>query len=249
MTRAASPDFSPQDFLSTEGPGRRIVHVKPKGVFFTQGNEGECVFYLLTGRAKLTVVSDAGKEATITLLLAGDFLGEESIAGVHPIRTATATAMTACYAMRVDDQEMLRILKEEHAFSAFFVKFLLIRSTRTQADLVDQLFNSSEKRLARTLLLMAEYGQKDEPEMLIPEITQEALAEMIGTTRSRVSFFMNRFRRLGYIDYNGRIRVNKALLNVVLNDHLPEQNTSRPTIVESARPSRNDSKPKVVSQG
>ena len=210
--------FDPAAFLANAGLGRRIVQVKAKGVFFSQGNPADCVFYLQTGRAKLTVVSRAGKEATLALLSAGEFVGEESIAGVAGLRMATATAITACTALKIERVEMIRVMHEEHAFSDLFVKFLLARSMRTQADLVDQLFNSSEKRLARILLLMAEFGQSGNPETLIPQITQETLADMIGTTRSRVSFFMNRFRKLGFIEYNGRIKVHKSLLNVVLHD-------------------------------
>jgi len=227
MNKTGTKEFNSQAFLSSEGPGKRIIHLRPKGVFFSQGSQSDCVFYLQSGRAKLTVVSQAGKEATITLLVAGDFIGEEAIAGSENVRLSTATAITPCSGIRIDRQEMVRALQAEHSFSAFFVHFLLVRGMRTQADLVDQLFNSSEKRLARTLLLMAEFSKAGEPEMLIPEITQEALAEMIGTTRSRVSFFMNRFRKLGYVNYNGRIHVHKSLLNVVLQDRLPEQNVSR----------------------
>ena len=192
--------------------------MKPKQTFFSQGNPADCIFYLQKGRAKLTVVSKNGKEATITLLGSGDFVGEESIAAVVGLRMATATAITACTALKIERQEMIRVMHEEHSFSDLFLSFLLARSMRTQADLVDQLFNSSEKRLARILLLMAEFGKPGEPETLIPKITQETLAEMIGTTRSRVSFFMNRFRKLGFIEYNGRIQVHKSLLNVILHD-------------------------------
>ena len=169
-------------------------------------------------RVKLTVVSTNGKEATIALLSAGDFVGEESIAGVVGLRLATATAITACTALKIERSEMIRVLQEEHAFSNLFLKFLLARSMRTQADLVDQLFNSSEKRLARVLLLLAEFGKPGEPEPLIPEITQETLAEMIGTTRSRVSHFMNKFRKLGLISYNGHIEVHSSLLGAVLHE-------------------------------
>jgi len=231
MNTAGCKSFDSKTFLNSEGPGRRIVHLKPKGVFFSQGSHSDCVFFLQSGRAKLTVVSQAGKEATISLLVAGDFIGEESLSGPGGLRMATSTAITSCSALRIDRHEMTRVLQAEHAFSAFFVHFLLVRGMRTQADLVDQLFNSSEKRLARTLLLMAEFGDSSEPEMLIPDITQEALAEMIGTTRSRVSFFMNRFRKLGYINYNGRIHVNKSLLNVVLQDPVPEQSSTRPELM------------------
>jgi CRP/FNR family transcriptional regulator, cyclic AMP receptor protein len=210
--------FDPAAFLANAGLGRRIVRLKPKSAFFTQGNPADCVYYLQAGRAKLTVVSKSGKEATITLLAVGDFVGEESLAGAVGLRMATATAITACVALKIERAEMIRVIHEEHAFSDMFLKFMLARSMRTQADLVDQLFNSSEKRLARILLLMAEFGTPGEQETLIPKITQETLAEMIGTTRSRVSFFMNRFRKLGFIDYNGRIRVHKSLLNVILHD-------------------------------
>jgi CRP-like cAMP-binding protein len=224
MTSSDNGTFDAATFLKNAGLGRRIVQLKPKDVFFAQGNPADSVFYLQTGRAKLTVVSKNGKEATITLLSAGDFVGEESIAGVMGFRMAAATAITGCSALKIEREEMIRVLHEEHAFSDLFLKFLLARSMRTQADLVDQLFNSSEKRLARILLLMAEFGKPGEPETLIPQITQETLAEMIGTTRSRVSFFMNRFRNLGFIEYNGRIRVHKSLLNVVLHDQLPQEN-------------------------
>jgi CRP-like cAMP-binding protein len=210
--------FDPAAFLAQAGLGRRIVRLKPKEAFFTQGDAADCVFYIQSGRAKLTVISKEGKEATIALLTAGDFVGEESMAGTQGLRMATATAITQCTALKIERSEMIRVMHEEHAFSDMFLKFLLERSMRTQADLVDQLFNSSEKRLARILLLMADFGQPGEPESLIPKISQETLAEMIGTTRSRVSFFMNRFRKLGFIDYNGGIKVHKSLLNVVLHD-------------------------------
>ena len=238
MDEAAGKAFDTTFFLGHEGSGRRMIHVKPKSVFFAQGGASDCLFYLQSGRAKLTVVSKGGKEATITLLVAGDFIGEEAIADAESRRMATATAISACSALRIERSEMMRVLAAEHGFAEVFMHFLLVRGMRTQADLVDQLFNSSEKRLARTLLLMADYGKPGEPEMLLPEITQEALAEMIGTTRSRVSFFMNRFRKLGYVHYNGRIRVNKSLLNVVLHDRLPDQNASRPVILDPVNSAR-----------
>jgi CRP-like cAMP-binding protein len=234
MTDASTAKFDSASFLANAGLGRRLVHLKIKDVFFAQGSPADCVFYIRSGRAKLTVVSSRGKEATITLLTPGEFVGEESIAGPPGLRVATATAITACTALKIERVEMLRVLHEEHTFSDLFVKFLLGRSIRTQADLVDQLFNSSEKRLARVLLLMAEFGKSGEPETLIPAITQETLAEMIGTTRSRVSFFMNRFRKLGFIEYNGRIQVHKSLLNVVLHDQLPEHNAVRPATTTAA---------------
>lgn len=221
----------------TAGLGGKIVRLKSSQSFFAQGDAALFVFYLQSGSAKLTVISERGKEATIMLFKAGDFIGEDAIAGVVGRRIASATAVTACTAMKMERTAMVRVLHDENAFSEMFLKFVLLRGIRTQEDLVDQLFNSSEKRLARTLLLMAEFGRPGEPEMLIPPITQEALAEMIGTTRSRVSYFMNRFRELGYVEYNGRIHVNKSLLNVVLHDQLPEQNSSRPTIVDPPRKS------------
>jgi len=225
MTDRKNGTFDVDSFLASTGLGRKIIQIKAKELFFAQGTQADSIFYLQKGRAKLTVVSAAGKEATVALLNAKDFVGEESLAGSVGLRLATATAITPCAALKIDRAEMIRVMHEEHAFSDLFLKFLLARSMRTQADLVDQLFNSSEKRLARILLLMAEFGKADEPESLIPQITQESLAEMIGTTRSRVSFFMNRFRKLGFIEYNGRIRVNRSLLNVVLNDQSSAHNT------------------------
>ncbi len=235
MADLRNTTFDAADFLAKAGLGRRIVQIKPKQPLFSQGNPADSIFYLQKGRAKLTVVSTNGREATITLLSAGDFIGEESLASVGGLRMATATAITACTALKIEREEMVRVMQEEHSFSDLFLKFLLARSMRTQADLVDQLFNSSEKRLARILLLMAEFGKPGEPETLIPPITQETLAEMIGTTLSRVSFFMNRFRKLGFIEYNGRIRVHKSLLNVVLHDQLPEHHTKSPPTLAISR--------------
>ena len=190
----------------------------PKQTFFTQGDPADSVFYLQKGRARVTVVSTVGKEATITLLSAGDLLEKRRWRRCLGCVWRRPLPLTACTALKIAREEMIRVMHEEHDFSDLFLKFLLARSMRIQADLVDQLFNSSEKRLARILLLMAEFGQPGEPETLIPKISQETLAEMIGTTRSRVSFFMNRFRKLGFIEYDGRIRVHKSLLNVVLHD-------------------------------
>jgi CRP-like cAMP-binding protein len=222
--------FDPAVFLAHAGLGRRIIVMKPGQAFFTQGDPADAVFYLQSGRAKLTVVALTGKEATITLLSGGDFVGEESLATVPGLRLATATAVNACTAIKIGRDEMIRVMHEEHALSDLFLSFLLGRSMRTQADLVDQLFNSSEKRLARILLLMAEFGKPGEQKTFIPPISQETLAQMIGTTRSRVSFFMNRFRKLGFIDYNGRIQVHQSLLNVVLLDQLPEQSSEEQTL-------------------
>ena len=229
-TKSKRKAFDPADFLSSTGLGRRIVELQPKETFFAQGDPADSLFYLQSGRAKLTVVSQFGKEATITLLSAGDFVGEESLATVSGPRLSTATAVNTCIALKIGKDEMIRVMHEQHALSDLFLSFLLARSMRTQADLVDQLFNSSEKRLARILLLMAEFGKPGAPNTFIPPITQETLADMIGTTRSRVSFFMNRFRKLGFISYNGRIEVHKSLLKVVLLDQLPEQNSEQPSV-------------------
>jgi CRP/FNR family cyclic AMP-dependent transcriptional regulator len=223
--------FDSATFLANAGLGRTIVELKPDETFYCQGDAADSVFYLQKGRAKVTVVSQRGKEATITLLSAGDFVGESTLAAIAGLRLSTATAVNTCTALKIGRHEMIRVMHDEPAFADMFLKFLLARSMRTQADLVDQLFNSSEKRLARILLLMAEFGKPGEPETFIPPITQETLADMIGTTRSRVSFFMNRFRKLGFISYNGRIQVHKSLLNVVLLDQLPDHNAQNPAIL------------------
>ncbi len=237
MIIAQSTPFNALNYLQNPGPGRRGVQIKARQAIFTQGSASDCVYYLQSGRAKLTVVSERGKEATITLLAAGDFVGEESIAKQPGQRLATATAISACAVLRIERPEMLRVLHEEHDFSDHFLQILVSRGMRTQADLVDQLFNSSEKRLARILLLMSEFGECGTPQPLIPRISQEALAEMIGTTRSRVSFFMNRFREHGFVDYkyHGRIHVHSSLLKVVLDDRLPGHNTQTPTLARVDR--------------
>ena len=235
MTFAAPPEFDLAAFLASAGLGRRIVELKPKQTFFSQGDPADSVFYLQKGRARITVVSTAGKEATVTLLVPHEFVGEEALSAVPGLRLSTATAITACSALKLSREEMIHVMHREHQFSDLFLKFLLARSMRSQADLVDQLFNSSEKRLARILLLMAEYGEPGEPETQIPPISQETLAEMIGTTRSRVSFFMNRFRKLGFIEYNGRIQVHKSLLKVVLHDRMPSDNAVKPGVPNAPR--------------
>ena len=221
MIQPGGPEFDTAAYLAHAGLGRRIVQVEPKQALFSQGDPADSIFYLQNGRAKITVVSQTGKEGTITILAPGDFAGEESLTATHGLRLATVTAITDCTALKINREEMIRAMHEEHEFSDLFLKYLLARSMRIQANLVDQLFNSSEMRLARILLLMAEFGKPGEPEQYIPKISQETLAEMIGTTRSRVSFFMNRFRKLGFIDYSDRIFVHKSLLNVVLHDQLP----------------------------
>ena len=235
MTRSAQTSFDLAAFLAGAGLGRRIVELKPKQAFFLQGDPADSVFYLQKGRAKITVVSTAGKEATVTLLVPHEFVGEEALTAEPGLRLSTASAITACSALKIGREEMIRVMHREHQFSDLFLKFLLARSMRSQADLVDQLFNSSEKRLARILLLMAEFGEPGEPETLIPPISLETLAEMIGTTRSRVSFFMNRFRKLGLIEYNGRICVHKSLLKVVLHDRMPDDDAAKPGVPDGRR--------------
>jgi CRP/FNR family cyclic AMP-dependent transcriptional regulator len=215
--------FDVAAFLTHAGLGRRIVRLAPKSSLFSQGDAADSVFYLQEGRAKLTAVSQNGKEATIMCLSEGDFIGEGSLAAAAGLRMATATAVNFCTALKITRDEMIRLMHDDLSFPDMFLKFLLGRSMRTQADLVDQLFNSNEKRLARILLLMAGFGQPGNPEIFIPHVTQETLAEMVGTTRSRISFFMNRFRKLGLVDYNRRIQVHKSLLNIFLLDRMPEQ--------------------------
>jgi CRP/FNR family cyclic AMP-dependent transcriptional regulator len=234
MTTMRTATFDPAAFLANAGPGRRIIHLNPRQVLFSQGDPANSIFYLQKGRAKVTVVSSSGKEAAIGLFRAGDFIGEEALAGPVELRSANVAAISDCTALKIDREEMIRVMHEEHAFSDRFLKFVLARTMRTQADLVDQLFNSSEKRLARVLLLMADYGKPGEPETVIPPITQETLAEMIGTTRSRVSFFMNRFRKQGLLEYNGRIHVHRSLLSALLSDQLPGENPIGPRPGSSA---------------
>ena len=221
MMQFSQPAFDASTFLASAGLGRRIVQLESRETFFCQGDPAESVFYLQKGRAKVTVVSAVGKEASITLVNAGEFVGQGALAAVPGLRLSTATAITACTALKIAREEMVRVMHEQPEFSNLFMKFLLTHSMRIQSDLVDQLFNSSEKRLARILLLMAEFGEPGKQDTIIPKISQETLAEMIGTTRSRVSFFMNRFREHGFIDYKDRIHVHRSLLNVILHDQLP----------------------------
>jgi CRP-like cAMP-binding protein len=215
--RKLSARFDPETFLAGTGIGKTIHDYRPKDIVFSQGEKADSVFYLQKGRVRLSVVSAQGKEATIAFLGRGDFLGEGCIAADQPLRLMTATATTACALLKIEKSEMLATLHEKREFSDVFVVFLIARNSRTQADLVDQMFNSSEKRLARALYLLANFG-KDKSEKIVPNVSQETLAEMIGTTRSRVNFFMNRFRKLGLIEYNGGLRVHSALLSVVLHD-------------------------------
>src|SRR6202165_2145634 len=210
--------FDPNTFLATIGEGRKVVVFSKKQTILRQGDGADAVFYIQEGKVVLTVVSDAGKEATIGILSAGDFFGEGCLAG-QPLRMASATAMTDCDLLRIEKKAMMDALHREHALSDMFVAYLLGRNIRYEEDLVDQLFNSSEKRLARVLLIIAQFGNDGVPEAVVPKISQETLAEMVGTTRSRVSFFMNRFRKLGLVDYNGGcFQVHSSLLNVVLHD-------------------------------
>jgi len=211
-------NFDPAAFLATSGLGRVIVHLANKDLAFSQGDHADSVFYIQSGRIRLSVIARTGKEATVALLGAGEFCGEECIASSHPVRVASASEITTTVLLKIDRKEMMRALHQEHTFSDIFVSHLLARNARVQEDLVDQLFNSSEKRLARVLLLLAQFGKEKAPEKVIPKISQEVLAEMVGTTRARVNFFMNRFRKLGFIEYNGSIEVHPSLLSVVLHD-------------------------------
>jgi CRP/FNR family transcriptional regulator, cyclic AMP receptor protein len=216
-TKRKRRDFDPQAFLAAIGEGRKSMLFKRNQGIFAQGETADAVFYIQTGKVKLTVVSKTGREATIGILSEGDFCGEGSLAG-QAIRMGSATALTDCALLRIDKKAMMEALHRKREFSVMFVAYLLERNIRYEEDLVDQLFNSSEKRLARILLLLAHFGKEGTPETVVPKISQEMLAEMIGTTRSRVSFFMNRFRKLGFIRYNGGLQVHSSLLNVVLND-------------------------------
>jgi CRP/FNR family cyclic AMP-dependent transcriptional regulator len=221
MTPVSAPKsknkFDPTTFLATIGAGRKFVLFPAKQRIFTQGDNADAVFYIQTGKVRLTVVSKTGKEAPIGILGERDFFGEGSLAG-QALRMGSAIAMTDCSVLRIDKKGMIGAPHREHEVSDMFVAYLLARNIRYEEDLVDQLFNSSEKRLARILLLLAHFGKEGKPETVIPKISQEALAEMIGTTRSRVSFFMNRFRKMGFIHYNGGLQVHTSLLNVVLHD-------------------------------
>jgi len=211
-------DFDPKEFLATIGEGRKVVAFPKKEIIFTQGDPADAVFYIQQGKIRLTVISKIGKEATLGILSEGEFFGEGGLAG-QPLRMGSATAMTDCELMRIDKKAMMLALHQEHTLSDLFTAYLLGRNIRYEADLVDQLFNSSEKRLARILLLLAHFGKEGMPETVIPKISQETLAEMIGTTRSRVSFFMNRFRKLGFLNYGeSGMQVHSSLLNVVLHD-------------------------------
>jgi CRP-like cAMP-binding protein len=217
MKRKAKLPFDPKAFLSKVNGGRAISEYRKDKTIFRQGDPSDAVFYIQSGKVKTTVVSEEGKEAVVALLGNGDFFGEGCLTG-QPQRLSTVSALTECVIVRISKTDITRVIHEEPAFAELFIAHLLARNGRVEEDLVDQLFNSSEKRLARTLLLLANFGKEGRPEPIIAKVSQETLAEMIGTTRSRVSFFMNKFRKLGLIDYNGSIEVHSSLLNVVLHD-------------------------------
>jgi CRP/FNR family cyclic AMP-dependent transcriptional regulator len=217
MTQKQKTPFDPQLFLAKVGQERTITEYRKNQIVFSQSDAADAIFYIQKGKVKLTVVSNNGKEAVIAIFGVGDFLGEGCLAA-QPLRMATATAMSDCSVVRLEKAATVRVLHEEPAFTELFLAYLLSRNIRIEEDLVDQLFNSSEKRLARVLLLLANFGKEGKPEPVIAKISQETLAEMIGTTRSRVSFFMNRFRKMGFIEYNGGLHVHSSLLNIVLHD-------------------------------
>jgi CRP/FNR family transcriptional regulator, cyclic AMP receptor protein len=217
LKKAKAPIFDVQAFLDSSGVARKVVEFAKRKAIFPQGDPGKDVFYIQKGGVRLSVVNETGKEAVVAVLGPGDFFGEGCLAG-QPLRIGTATAVSATTTLVIEKKEMIRVLHEEHEFSDRFISYMLSRNIRIEEDLVDQLFNSSEKRLARTLLLLARYGKEDRPEKVLPKISQETLAEMIGTTRSRVNFFMNKFRKMGFIEYNGGLHINTSLLSVVLHD-------------------------------
>jgi CRP/FNR family cyclic AMP-dependent transcriptional regulator len=216
-TNSRNPAFDVESFLDSAGLGRNVAKFLGNETIFAQGDLAKNVMYIQEGGVKLTVVNETGKEAVMRILGSGDFFGEGCLAG-QSIRMATATTIAPTTVLVIEKNEVIRVLHEEHEFSDRFIAQMLVRNIRVEEDLVDQLFNSSEKRLARTLLLLARYGAQDQPQKVIPKVSQEMLAEMIGTTRSRVNFFMNKFRRLGFIQYDGEIHVNRSLLSVVLHD-------------------------------
>jgi CRP/FNR family transcriptional regulator, cyclic AMP receptor protein len=217
LKRVKVPVFDAQAFLDSAGVARKVRALKTGEVIYSQGKDAMSVLYIQEGGVKLAVINEVGKEAVVGILGPGDFFGEGSLAG-QPVRMGTATAITPTTVLVIEKGEMFKVLHEEHALSDRFIRFMLARNIRIEADLTDQLFNSSEKRLARTLLLLARYGEEDRPHGVLPKMSQETLAEMIGTTRSRVNFFMNKFRTLGFIKYNGGLQVNTSLLSVVLHE-------------------------------
>jgi CRP/FNR family cyclic AMP-dependent transcriptional regulator len=216
-TKSSTASFDAQAFLDSTGITKKIADYRPLEVIFAQGDTCESVMYIQKGAVRLSVLSHAGKEAIVAMLGPGDFLGEGALAGQR-VRMGTATAVTTTTVLVVPKKQMIQLLHDEPGFSNRFIEFMLSRNVRIEEDLVDQLFNSSEKRLARTLLLLARYGKEDKPHGVLPKISQEVLAEMIGTTRSRVNFFMNKFRKLGFIEYNGGLKINTSLLSIVLHE-------------------------------
>jgi len=217
MARKKSRTFDVEAFLDSSGVSRKVVEFRPRDVVFAQGDPSDSVMYIQQGSVKISVLSEAGKEAVIAMLGPGEFFGEGALAA-QPVRMATATAMGAARILVIEKQQMIRLLHKQHDLSDRFITYILARNIRVEEDLVDHLFNSSEKRLARTLLLLARYGKEEESTQVLPKVSQEVLAEMVGTTRSRVNFFMNRFKKLGFIEYNGGLKVNASLLSVVLHD-------------------------------
>ncbi|QDM15743.1 Crp/Fnr family transcriptional regulator [Tardiphaga sp. vice352] len=225
LDKMPKDQFDPKSFLAHVGHGKTITEYRKNQMIFCQGEKAEAVFFIQKGRIKLTVLSEQGKEAVVGILEAGQFFGEGCLTG-HPLRIATTTALEDCVITSITKTAMIATLHDEPAFSEMFITYLLTRNSRIEEDLVDQLFNSSEKRLARLLLILAHFGKEGRPQPIAVELSQETLAEMIGTTRSRVSFFMNKFRKLGFISYNGKIEVHNSLLNAVLNDkpHIERDN-------------------------
>lgn len=218
MKSKSSSRFSPEAFLQQIGAGRTLLQFKKKQVIFSQGEAADAIYFIQQGRVRLSLVSKSGKEAILALMGTGDFLGEECVSASQPRRFTTATALSESTLLKIKKRTMLNILKTEHKFSEMFVAFLLARNAHFQEDLTDQLFNRSEKRLARVLLQLAQFGREGRPESVVPKISQEMLAEMVGTTRARVNFFMNRFRKMGFIQYNGVLKIHNSLLNVILHD-------------------------------
>jgi CRP/FNR family transcriptional regulator, cyclic AMP receptor protein len=217
MKNSKAGKFNAQGFLDSAGVARTIAEFQARDTIFSQGDVCKDVMYIQKGQVKLSVVSQTGKEAVVAMLKPGDFVGEGGLAG-QPLRIATATAATTATLLMIGLSEMIRVLHEEHAFSDYFISYMVGRNIRIEEDLIDQLFNSSEKRLARTLLLLARYGNHEKPQFVLPKVSQETLAGMVGTTRSRVNFFMNKFKKLGFINYDGGLHVNDSLLSVVLHD-------------------------------
>jgi len=217
MKGKPKPSFDADAFLRSAGPGKTILSYRPADVIFSQGDTSDSVLFIQEGAVKLSVQSHGGKEAVVAMLGPGDFFGERALAG-HPVRLEAATAMTATTVLSIPKRQMIRLLHDRHALSDRFITYMLARNIRIEEDLVDQLFNSSEKRLARTLLLLARYGKPDQTHRVLPRIPQETLAEMVGTTRSRVNFFMNKFKKLGFIEYNGGLKVHHSLLTVIVHD-------------------------------